>query len=120
MVAFNFMECWVPKIVKGEKCQTIRREARCKPGDTLQLYTGLRTKKARKIIPDVVCIDTDYCAIRKDCITFGNADKHPSADEFARADGFRDYKEMYEWFCQKYETVSFIGKVIKWQSTKGS
>lgn len=114
MVAINFSPEFVDVIRSGAKTQTIRGTLRCKIGDELQLYTGQRTKNC-KLIARAVCIDTDYCAIRPGYITFGNADKHPSADEFARADGFRDYSHMVEWFQNKYEQYSFIGHVIKWR-----
>jgi hypothetical protein len=47
MVAFNFKKDQAEKVESGKKCATIRPTRRAKPGDTLQLYTGLRTKKTR-------------------------------------------------------------------------
>lgn len=114
MIAINFSPEFVDDILSGKKRQTIRRTLRCKIGDSLQLYTGQRTKACRKIA-DAVCTDTDYCAIRPEYITFGDADKHPSADEFARADGFVDYADMVKWFQTKYDQRCFIGHVIKWE-----
>lgn len=116
MVALNFSPEFVEPIINGQKCQTVRGTLRCKVGDTLQLYTGQRTKRCRKIA-NAICIDTDYCAIRPAYITFGDADKHPSADDFARADGFADYADMVKWFQQRYDQHSFIGHVIKWRLT---
>lgn len=114
MVAINFSPEFVDKILSGEKTQTIRRSLRCEIGDELQLYTGQRTKSCR-FIAKAICTDTDYCAIRPEYITFGDADKHPSADDFARVDGFKDYKDMHDWFEKKYESPTFIGYVIKWR-----
>ena len=113
MVAINFSPEFVGQIITGKKTQTIRRSLRCKIGDELQLYTGQRTKDC-KLIGRVICTDTDYCAIRPDYITFGDADKHPTADDFARADGFSDYQDMVNWFRAKYGSPIFIGHVIKW------
>jgi hypothetical protein len=56
MVAFNFQRQFVDAIRSGAKTQTIRRNARCETGDTLQLYTGQRTKNC-------VLIGTAACAI---------------------------------------------------------
>ena len=114
----------------GEKQQTIRRK-RSRPfkvGDKLQLYTGLRTKEARKLInPDPVCSelwditigdgDVKLIQLRRllpggratEKILFGDI-----ADEFAIADGFRDAVAMFRFF-EKVYGLPFEGQVIKWQ-----
>ena len=114
MVAINFQEQFAPLVESGMKRQTVRRDARCKPGDKLQLYTGQRTKGCRKL-GEAICLFVDYCAIRDWGITFGNRDLHPpTSDEFARADGFKDYDEMFAWFQNRYGQGEFVGRVIKW------
>ena len=75
MVAFNFKKAQVEEVESGKKCATIRPTKRAKPGDTLQLYTGLRTKKARLLINDFLHLpfvldDVDYS------LTFDLAEKH--------------------------------------------
>ena len=45
MVAFNFSPEFADAVASGAKRQTIRKTARAKKGDMLQLYTGQRTKK---------------------------------------------------------------------------
>lgn len=116
MVAFNFQPQFVAAIQSGEKTQTIRRSARANVGDRLQLYTGMRTKACRKIItPDPVCILTNYIALRPDGITFGDANLFPSADEFARQDGFRDYDDMHRWFTERYDDAYFVGRLTRWR-----
>lgn len=121
MVAINFSPRFAPLVASGAKLQTIRRSARCKPGDRLQLYTGQRTMACRKLVsPDPVCVLVDYCAVRSDGLTFGNKALHePHADDFARADGFRDYDDMLAWFLDRYGPGEFVGKVIKWAATPG-
>jgi hypothetical protein len=113
MVAINFT-MFTDKVERGEKLQTVRREARCKVGDSLQLFTGMRTKNCRKLA-DAICTDVDYCAIRPEYITFGDASRHPDARMFALADGFGSYSDMVTWFQKQYECYAFIGKVIKWR-----
>lgn len=116
MVAFNFQPQFVADIQSGAKTQTIRRSARAKVGDRLQLYTGMRTKACRKIVdPDPVCILTNYIALRPDGITFGDASLFPSADEFARMDGFRDYADMHRWFTDRYDDAYFVGRLTRWR-----
>lgn len=115
MVAFNFQRQFVPAIQSGEKTQTIRRSARAKVGDRLQLYTGMRTKACRKIVePDPICTMCHYIALRPDAITFGDASLFPSADEFARMDGFADYADMHLWFTERYDDAYFVGRLIRW------
>jgi len=116
MVAFNFQPQFVDDIRSGKKTQTIRRRARAKEGDRLQLYTGMRTSHCRKIIEaDPICILTNYIHLQPDGITFGNASLSPSADEFARMDGFRDYADMHAWFAERYGSPYFVGALVRWR-----
>jgi len=116
MVAFNFQPQFIVDIQSGAKTQTIRRTARAEVGDRLQLYTGMRTKACRKIVdPDPVCILTNYIALRPDGITFGDASLFPSADDFARMDGFRDYADMHRWFAERYDDAYFVGRLTRWR-----
>ncbi len=116
MVAFNFMPQFAPLVASGVKRQTVRQTARAKPGDRLQLYTGQRTRACRKLVePDPVCIMVDYCAIRPDYLTLGNAAKHAGdADAFAVRDGFEGYDDLVEWFRETYGSPYFIGYVHIW------
>lgn len=114
MVAINFIERFAGPVERGEKRQTIRRGKKCEPGATLQLYTGQRTKACRKI-GEAVCRDVTYVGLTARRITLGDKSKFPSdIDDFARADGFADYAEMWKWFSERYETNSFTGYVIRW------
>lgn len=115
MVAFNFKAQFAPLIEAGTKLQTIRRTARAKPGDRLQLYTGQRTSDCRKLVdPDPICTRVDYVGIRPDYITFGNKAAWPDADEFARMDGFKDYDDLVAWFAATYGSPYFHGYVHSW------
>jgi len=117
MVAINFSSRFAPLVEAGTKQQTIRRTARCKVGDHLQIYTGQRTAGCRKLIhPDPICTFVGYVHLRPDGITVGNVDSHPrDIDEFARADGFHDYAEMHAWFVETYGSPYFVGSIIKWR-----
>ncbi len=58
MVAYNFQRQFVPAVEAGLKRQTIRaigKRRHARPGDAIQLYTGMRTTACRKIVPDRVC-----------------------------------------------------------------
>jgi hypothetical protein len=65
MGLYNFQKRFVAAILAGKKKHTIRalREYPDKPGDTLHLYTGLRTKKA-KLLMRVTCVKVDDIEIR--------------------------------------------------------
>lgn len=98
MVAYSFKSAFVEDIAAGLKCQTIRlpRPRHARPGERLQLFTGMRTKHCRKIIPDPVCIGVDQLIIdtrsgRLDHLEINGCVidlASAEADAFAVADGF--------------------------------
>lgn len=116
MVALNFSPQFAPLVAAGTKRQTIRQTRRAAPGDSLQLYTGQRTKDCHKLVtPDPICTISMYVGLTKRNVTLGDASKFPpSMDDFARADGFDDYDAMWKWFSERYTTNSFTGFVIGW------
>jgi hypothetical protein len=62
MVAYNFKKQFVLLVETGKKQQTIRslRKRHIKPGEAMQLYTGMRTKACRKLVtPDPLCISVE-------------------------------------------------------------
>lgn len=115
MVAFSFKPQFAPMIVARTKIQTVRQSHRCEPGDMMQLYTGLRTRYCKKVIPDVACTLVDYVNIAPDFITFGNADLHPDAEGFAKLDGFESFSDMLKFFWAIYNTERLQGFVHRWQ-----
>lgn len=124
MVAYNFQEQFADDVEDGRKTQTIRRTARCKPGDALQLYTGQRTKACRKL-RDAVCTAVIPIEIRDTemfldgrRVLAGNAyrDSYEDHDnDFAKADGFDSFMDMADWFRDRYGSLPFHGFVIKWK-----
>lgn len=81
------------QILDGKKTQTCRlvRKRLIKKGDTLYLYWKQRVPTAKKPIHKIgtaICTKIE----RKQYWKFAED------DEFARRDGFRDAKEMQEWF----------------------
>ena len=114
MVAFSFELQFVKPIRADIKVQTIRRNARCKPGDPMHLYTGMRTK-ACELIAVRPAVVVDYCHIAPEGLTLGDVRKHPrNRDEFAQLDGFADFDAMLRWFEQRYGSSRFIGVVHRW------
>ena len=111
MVAINFQKQFAAAIESGQKTQTIRAKARCKPGDRLQLYTGMRTKGCRKL-QDAVC--TRVAAI-KICEEGIYLNEQQEDDVFALRDGFSNYAEMAQWFRDRYGALPFAGFLIQWR-----
>ena len=124
VVAINFQPQFADAVESGEKCQTIRRKARCKPGDALQLYTGQRTQQCRKLA-DGVCtrvrpvrIDHEGMWLDGERLYAGWARRDDPWDcdcDFAKKDGFGDFMEIVDWFRERYGSLPFDGFVIEWR-----
>ena len=124
MVAYSFNPRFIEPIRQGLKTQTIRRysEARQpRPGQLLQLCTGMRTPHCQRILPDVPCLDVMQVEIhfRADEIARAVTDGVPvrDLDAFALRDGFADAVDMWAfWRDHHPETVPgcFRGVLIEW------
>lgn len=121
MVAYSFKGLFAPKILDESKRQTIRADRRrhARPGEELQLYTGMRTKQCR-LVGRAVCT-----SIRRVVISFGRGcadqvrvDGAPigsTLDEFARADGFEDWAGLSAFWRVNHPGVDrFEGWLIEW------
>ena len=125
MPALNFQARFADAVESGEKCQTIRAHRKDKRdpkvGDTLYLYTGMRTKACRKL-REVKCEKAVSVFIKPGSIFV--ADIVDPAGEavyrlapkasFAKADGFVDWESMREWF-DKTHGLPFKGLLIGWK-----
>lgn len=132
MVAYSFQARFADAVATGRKHQTIRAQGKrrhARPGDRVQLYTGMRTKSCRKLVdPDPVCTSAEpvflesvvgkipgtvpLCPLR----IWVNG-RHPAPEEseaIARADGFASIQEMHDWFKQSHG-LPFHGVLIKWE-----
>jgi len=117
MPAYNFKAQFADDVENGRKRQTIRpkRKRKTKPGETLFLYTGMRTKKCRKLC-EVVCESVTpikiYSGLR---IRVGNGwlSSIAGVGDLALSDGFKNVNEFYEFFEKQYG-LPFEGELIKW------
>lgn len=109
MPAINFQREFVPMILDGSKHHTIRpkradgKDAR--PGQTLYLYYGMRTKQCKKII-EKPCLHVRplKLEISAHTVTAHIDDKRvPDHASFARNDGFGDMEHMASWFWDHYQ-----------------
>jgi len=116
MPALNFQERFATPVQNGQKRQTIRRiwKRPIKAGDTLYLYTGMRTHKCRCLRKIEICKSTEEIEIRWNLVVF-----YPigylqwDLNRFAKYDGFNNWIEMRNWFDKKYG-LPFRGVLIEW------
>lgn len=133
MVAYSFKRFFAPQIAAGVKHQTVRgdRPRHARPGEQVQLYTGMRTRHCQKIRPDVPCTRVARIEIEvlRTCIVeiaIDGIDLPPDAMEsFAAADGFHwcrlgydfDYSSlelMHSFWLAGHGPGRFDGVVVFW------
>ena len=122
MPLLGFQSRFAPLVESGEKRQTIRayrkdgRDPR--EGDRLYLWTGLRTKGARKL-GESNCISARPLTLRFEhgAGMFGTMNGRRLAfdelEEIAMSDGFYGTEEMAEWFSSTHG-LPFRGLLIEW------
>lgn len=118
MVAFNFKSQFADDVESGRKRQTIRQKSRCRPGDALQLYTGMRTKNCRKL-REAMCTEVVPIIIDRDAhgrlrvILDGWDLRGSRLDDLIKADGFARRMDMRDFFSEQYG-LPFSGFLTRW------
>jgi len=117
MPAINFQSQFAPMVESGAKRQTIRakRKNPIVAGDKLFLYTGMRTKKCRKL-KEVECIAVFDILIEPTQCTIGGVKMVwdiDYLDKFAKNDGFKDWERLIKWFAT-HHALPFEGQLINW------
>lgn len=123
MVAYSFKARFAEPILLGAKAQTIRapRKRHARPGEQIQLYTGMRTKHCR-LLARVTCAAVEPVRL---CFSARGAAElfevngsllAPSGMEaFARADGFQSVEDMARfWRAEHPDLDEFEGVLIRW------
>lgn len=117
---YDFKERFVALLLCGEKTHTIRAERRypAKPGDTLHLYSGLRTPKA-KLLMRVTCVRVESIVILGGRVPRVNIDDHlldtDEEEQLARRDGFSGFQEMVKFWTEPTNRLPFKGHIIHWR-----
>lgn len=131
MVAYSFQSRFADAVAELRKRQTIRalgKRRHARPGECVQLYTGMRTRSCRKLVdPDPVCTSAEpvmlesvvgkipgtlpLCPLR---IWVNGRTSPEESEAIARADGFASIQEMHDWFKQAHG-LPFHGVLIKWE-----
>lgn len=129
MGLYNFQPRFVPFILDGRKRHTIRkiRKHADVSGDTLYLYQGLRTKKAKLLfateclrVEEIEIIDpvSNAAASGARVTLIRDGVRVPlSIDEremLAQRDGFENFEEMIEFWRAKHD-LPFHGHLIHWK-----
>lgn len=112
-----FQDRFAELVRMGVKCQTIRKTARCSPGDVLSLrrWTGKPYRSKQEILKTAVCESVEELFLGMNTLRVGDRTLCPfSQDCFAIDDGFQDMGEMREWFA-KTHGLPFDGWLIKWR-----
>lgn len=115
--ALNFQAQFADAVESGEKRQTIRamrKDGRDpKVGDTLYLFTGMRTKACRKL-GEARCTFT--CDIRISAASVSTRPPCPGdVHSMARDDGFESFAGMRAWFNRTHG-LPFEGKLYRWDA----
>lgn len=122
MVAYSFKQRFVGPIKDRKKAQTIRadRQRHARVGETIQIYTGMRTSHCRLIglatCKSVQPVRFDFEAREVQVGAAPVLESLPDLDAFAQRDGFDDYRGMCEFWEANHGTVHrFEGVLIEWQ-----
>lgn len=131
MVALNFKAEFADDVEDRRKRRSIRAPRKDgrnpKPGDDLQLYTGMRQAGCRKL-GEAKCVRVRPVEISHMGIVLdgrklyagdtpaylGSPDAESYDGDFARADGFSNFTEMADWF-DKTHGLPFVGNLIEWR-----
>ncbi len=124
MAAYNFQSRFVGPIKRRTKTQTIRRIGKrrhARPGEQVQLYIGMRTKKCKKIMTDPICLFAKPITIIIGPTGFFESISIDGAmlprrhwSKFAAADGFASIDDFYQCFKSMHGVCKFRGVLIQW------
>lgn len=125
MVAYSFKKQFAPKILDGSKRQTIRghRKRHARPGERLQLFTGMRTKHCKKILePDPVCVEVrDISFLVLESGMMIRNPRNPGicgavlGSALAQQDGFENAEAMWRFWLKNHGPGQFDGVLIRWE-----
>ena len=117
MPALNFKKEFADAVESGEKTQTIRkvRKRPIKTGDTLYLFTGMRTKSCR-LLRKTICLGVMPITIDETIVYIDRAQYKGSVSVgyLAKKDGFDSADAFLDFFRKQYG-LPFEGVLIWWE-----
>jgi hypothetical protein len=106
MPAYNFKPQFVDDVESGVKLNTIRPRRKKPPtkvGDTLFLYTGMRTNNCRRL-RKAICTDIKGAVIWEGGVNIGGLDLNTEQIEaLAKSDGFANSADFFAFFRKTYK-----------------
>ena len=121
MPAYNFKGQFAELVEQGVKPHTIRprRKRPTRVGETLYLYTGMRTTQCRqllvatctRILPIEIRTKKEWLTVRLD----GQLLSQAEIGALARRDGFESAEEFSVFFLNTYGP-EFKGELIEWKT----
>lgn len=132
MVAYSFHKMFAQPILDGSKPHTLRgpRRRHARPGEEIQLYTGMRTRHCR-LIARVSC--DRFCGIYlkfseyQAFYVFDVVEQEPGSwrrrgelepisdpESFARSDGFANLEAMARFWWDVHGLRSWEGFLVGW------
>lgn len=121
MVAYNFQKQFVPLLLDGSKPQTIRalgKRRHARKGDTVQIYTGQRTKHCQKLF-EAECIKSQSVCMYIDSEGSFNVELNGiplelnEIEKLAVDDGFEEMDGLIRFF-EAAHGFPFEGVLICW------
>lgn len=121
MVAYSVKRQFETVIEIGRKRQTIRgdRKRHARPGETMQLYSGMRTAHCRligtatcsSVLPVSIDFDEERVVIVDQII-----EARIDLDAFAWSDGFLDWEKFVAFWRKQYGPVAqWSGVIVAWK-----
>lgn len=110
-----FQDRFAGKVRDGTKPHTIRKTARCKPGDVLSLrrWTGKPYRSKQETLRVETCLSVEPVRVSNDGVSVGG--RWVDAEQIAKADGFVDFGEMVLWFGMTHG-LPCDGALIRWSN----
>ena len=106
-------------VERGEKLQTVRPipKRMPQPGDKISLrcWTDKPYRSKQRVLMESTITEVSMVDITEDGIVV-NSYAEP-CDDFARADGFRDFLELRDWFRETHG-LPFEGVLIRWTNAQ--
>jgi hypothetical protein len=114
-----FKPQFAPMVEAGTKLQTVRPKPKRmpKPGDKISLrcWTDKPYRSKQRVLMESTITEVSMVDITENGIAV-NSYAEP-CDDFARADGFRDFFELRDWFRATHG-LPFYGIVIHWHNAQ--
>lgn len=107
-----------PTHPKRQTIRAIGKRRHARPGETLQLYTAMRTKQCEKI-GDARCVSVEPIEMMVDSFSIfpkvAGEKIGVRIDDFAQADGFLQAHDMHAFWLKEHGPGLFKGVLIKWE-----